>query len=292
MCMDYYNLAIKRESTRSFKRRPVSDKQLAELSGYFPQCARLLPEIETDIRILGAEVCSLLKGCAGYHDLMIEAPNYLVIASRPEAHYLENAGYMGEELVLKMTELEIETCWITINDEEEAGRRLELSEGMRPAALIAFGNATTMLPSSRLDIKSVSNILIKKRSGFVAPKLAVDQAVYTENWGESAKISELPLNSGLYQAFIAACCAPSHLNLQPYRFLLDHHRAVMVTLPNELSSPSDQRLNAGIAMLHFAGVMENQHSSEKGWILGAPDEAYDIPEGAVIEGYYEIDRVG
>ena len=72
MCMDYYNLAIKRESTRSFKRRPVSDKQLAELSGYFPQCARLLPEIETDIRILGAEVCSLLKGCAGYHDLMIE----------------------------------------------------------------------------------------------------------------------------------------------------------------------------------------------------------------------------
>ena len=145
--MDYYNLAIKRESTRSFKRRPVSDKQLAELSGYFPQCARLLPEIETDIRILGAEVCSLLKGCAGYHDLMIEAPNYLVIASRPEAHYLENAGYMGEDLVLKMTELEIETCWITINDEEEAGRRLELSEGMRPAALIAFGNATTMLPS-------------------------------------------------------------------------------------------------------------------------------------------------
>ena len=26
---------------------------------------------------------------------MIEAPNYLVIASRPEAHYLENAGYMA-----------------------------------------------------------------------------------------------------------------------------------------------------------------------------------------------------
>ena len=116
MCMDYYNLAIKRESTRSFKRRPVSDKQLAELSGYFPQCARLLPEIETDIRILGAEVCSLLKGCAGYHDLMIEAPNYLVIASRPEAHYLENAGYMGEDLVLKMTELEIETSHPTTID--------------------------------------------------------------------------------------------------------------------------------------------------------------------------------
>ena len=177
--MDYYNLAIKRESTRSFKKRPVSDRQLAELTGYFSQCARLVPEIKTDIRILGAEGCSLLKGCAGYHDLMIEAPHYLVIASEPAPSYLENAGFMGEDLVLKMTELEIETCWITINDEAEAGIRLGLTEDMRVSALIAFGNATTMLPASRLDIKSVSDILVKKRSGFVAPKLAVDQAVYT-----------------------------------------------------------------------------------------------------------------
>ena len=195
--MDYYNLAIKRESTRSFKKRPVSDRQLAELTGYFSQCARLVPEIKTDIRILGAEAGSLLKGCVGYHDLMIEAPHYLVIASEPAPSYLENAGFMGEDLVLKMTELEIETCWITINDEAEAGIRLGLTEDMRVSALIAFGNATTMLPASRLDIKSVSDILVKKRSGFVAPKLAVDQAVYTAKWEESANISELPINSSL-----------------------------------------------------------------------------------------------
>ena len=286
--MDYYNLAIKRESTRSFKKRPVSDRQLAELTGYFSQCARLVPEIKTDIRILGAEGCSLLKGCAGYHDLMIEAPHYLVIASEPAPSYLENAGFMGEDLVLKMTELEIETCWITINDEAEAGIRLGLTEDMRVSALIAFGNATTMLPASRLDIKSVSDILIKKRSGFVAPKLAVDRAVYTAKWEESANISELPINSSLYQAFIAACCAPSHLNLQRYRFILDGSRVLFVTLPDEQSSDSDRQLNVGIAMLHFAGVMGNHHGNGKGWSLGAPEAAYEIPEGAEIAGYYTL----
>ena len=286
--MDYYNLAIKRESTRSFKKRPVSDRQLAELTGYFSQCARLVPEIKTDIRILGAEGCSLLKGCAGYHDLMIEAPHYLVIASEPAPSYLENAGFMGEDLVLKMTELEIETCWITINDEAEAGIRLGLTEDMRVSALIAFGNATTMLPASRLDIKSVSDILVKKRSGFVAPKLAVDQAVYTAKWEESANISELPINSSLYQAFIAACCAPSHLNLQRYRFILDGSRVLFVTLPDEQTSDSDRQLNAGIAMLHFAGVMGNHHGNGKGWSLGAPEAAYEIPEGAEIAGYYDM----
>lgn len=36
--MDYYNLAIKRESTRSFKKKPVLERQLEELQDYFLQC--------------------------------------------------------------------------------------------------------------------------------------------------------------------------------------------------------------------------------------------------------------
>ena len=87
--MDYYHLSIERESTRSFKKRPVSDRQKAELQEYFGQCARLVPEIETKIQILEKDAFSLLKGCAGYHDLMIEAPNYLLIASAPAEHDLE-----------------------------------------------------------------------------------------------------------------------------------------------------------------------------------------------------------
>ena len=41
-------------------------------------------------------------------------------------------------------------------------------------------------------------------------------------------------------------------------------------------------------MLHFAGAMENHHPSEDGWILGAPDKPYLLPDGAHIDGYYTI----
>ena len=118
----------------------------------------------------------------------------------------------------------------------------------------------------------------------------MDHAVYTKHWGESAEISSLPLNNSVYQAFIAACCAPSYLNLQPYRFILDKNTVLMVCLPDEMTTDDDIRLNVGIAMLHFAGTMENHHPSDTGWVMGSPEgSSYEIPEGAWIAGYYVID---
>lgn len=288
--MDYYNLSIKRESTRNFKKRPASNLQLMEVQNYIANCRQLMPHIVTEVTVLGADTPAILSDCAGYHGLMVEAPNYLVISSAPHPYALENAGFMGEDLVMKLTELELESCWITIRDAVEMRKRLHLPEDRLPMALIAFGNARMTLPSARLDIKSVSDIFIKQRTGFVAPKLAVDHAVYTKNWGESAEISSLPLNNSIYQSFIAACCAPSYLNLQPYRFLLDGNTVVMVSLPDEMTGEDDSRLNVGIAMLHFAGTMENHHPSDTGWIMGAPEgKSYALPEGTRIAGYYQID---
>ena len=89
-----------------FKKRPISNRQLTELQNYIPRCRRLLPDIRTDVTILGAEAAALLKGAVGYFGLMIEAPNYLLVSSEPHDYAMENAGYMGEDLVMKLTELE------------------------------------------------------------------------------------------------------------------------------------------------------------------------------------------
>ena len=101
--MDYYNLAIKRESTRSFKKRPISNRQLTELQNYLPSCRKLFPEIHTDITILGADAAALLNGVVGYFGLMIAPPHYLLVSSAPHDYAMENAGFMGEDLVLKLT---------------------------------------------------------------------------------------------------------------------------------------------------------------------------------------------
>ena len=136
--MDYYNLAIKRESTRSFKKKPVLERQLEELQDYFLQCRKLIEDIPVTIELLGPETQSILSGCAGYHNFMIEAPHYLLISSPKMDHYLENAGYIGEDLVMKLTELELESCWITVGDSTETKKRLSLPENMEPCALIAL----------------------------------------------------------------------------------------------------------------------------------------------------------
>lgn len=285
--MDYYNLAIQRESTRSFKKKPVSDKQLVELLSYFSDCKRLRPAIRTEIKILDSEACKALTDCAGYYNFMIEAPHYILILSDTSDYYLENAGYMGEDLVLKMTELELDTCWITIKNSAELKKQLGIQVDLEPAALIAFGNATKQFLSSRLDIKSPSDITIKKRTGFVAPKLEIDHAVFESEWGTQSHISTLPINSSLYQAFIAACCSPSFLNRQPYRFILDGHTVVLVALEDEMTDFNDAKLNLGIVMLHFSAVMGVKNNYESGWILGKPEKGYIIPKNGTIAAYYQ-----
>lgn len=287
--MDYYHLAIKRESTRSFKKRGLNDRQLKEIKAYFPDCKRLVPELKLELEILGPEAFTILPGSAGYHDFMIEAPHYLLLLSDRGEHMIENAGYVGEDMVLKLTDMEVETCWVTITDGEELKRRLNISSEKAAVALIAFGDRTKSFSAGRLDIKSPSDINIKQRNGFIAPKLAVDAAVFDQSWGTESDISSLPTNSTIYQAFVAACCSPTYLNLQSYRFITDGDTVVLVCLDDGQTSEEDARLSIGIVMLHFAGVMGDRvrEDGRTGWRLTAPDKQYDLPENARIAGYYQ-----
>lgn len=287
--MDYYHLAIKRESTRSYKKRSLSGRQLKEFEAYFPECKKLVPELELEFQILGPEAFTLLPGSAGYHDFMIEAPHYVLLLSDKDEHMLENAGYVGEDLVLKLTEMQLGTCWITITDGEELKRRIGISSDKAAVALIAFGDKAKSLSANRLDIKSPSEINIKQRNGFIAPKLAVDSAVYDQTWGAESDISSLPTNSTVYQAFVAACCSPTYLNLQSYRFITDDDKVIFVCLDDGQTSEADARLSTGIVMLHFAGVMGERVRADgrTGWRLSAPEKQYQLPENAAIAGYYQ-----
>lgn len=63
---------------------------------------------------------------------------------------------------------------------------------------------------------------------------------------------------------------------------------ILVSLESEVTDFKDFKLNIGIVMLHFAAVMSRQNNMIKGWVLEAPEKDYNLPEGAVIEGYCNI----
>lgn len=109
--MNYIAMIQNRRSVRAFRSKEVSDATLAELRTHYERnCRRLIPELATELVILDADAQSALEGAAGYRQFLIGAPHYLMLLSAPHIHAEENAGYMMEELVLKLTELDIDSC--------------------------------------------------------------------------------------------------------------------------------------------------------------------------------------
>lgn len=285
--MNYYELAVKRKSTRAFKDKKVAAQTLDALRTYAKTCARLLSEIPAEWEILEEDPGNL-SGAAGYSGFMVDAPCYLVLMSENAPHALENAGYMGEDMVLKLTELGLESCWLTITDAALLKQRLHTDSALTPLCLIAFGYEKPEPGNLRLDIKSPSTIHMKQRNGQIAPKLFVEDAVYGGAWGQPSDLASWEADSDLYRAFIAACCAPSALNRQPYRFILDHDIVSLALIPDELTTPENAGLNAGIVMHHFASVL-SQHVNHPGrWQMGAPEHACQLPEGVTIAGWFRI----
>lgn len=286
--MNYFELATKRKSTRDFKDKEVSESLMAKIKAYFMDCKRLVPAIKVEFRIIDPKLSPMMNGCVGYKDYLIEAPHYLLILSEKADRYIENAGFIGEDIVLKMTDMDIDTCWITISDSKKLKERLNLNTDMEPAALIAFGYEKATLSLKRLDIVNQSNVTMKKRSGYEAPKLYIEDAIYAEDMGIKEENSTLDHYTDLYQALVAACCAPSFLNLQPYRFIIDDGLFILVSLEHGQTSEEDQALNLGILMLNFYAVLSQRSGVYGKWELKAPEKALELPEGGEIVGYFKI----
>ena len=286
--MNYYDLAVARKSVRSFKNKKLSEKVCQEIEAYGAQCQCLTPDTGLEWRFFGGEVLNQISGSAGYHGFMVEAPYYMVLLTEEKPWDLENAGFAGEDMVLKLTELGLGSCWITIQDPEQLKAQLGIVSAKRPAALLAYGYEKPELGGPRIDIKSPSNIHLKQRSGLVAPKMYIEDAVYEGTWGHPSQIDLWPRNSSLYRALIAACCAPTALNRQPFRFIMDGHEIFLVILDDEMTTQDNARLNTGIVMHHFAMVMTRQSGLHGNWNLEPEAREFGLPEGAHVAGSFEI----
>ena len=137
--MDYRKAAEARKSIREFTDKPVSGEVKAALTKCFAECRRLVPDIKTDIVILDGSECGQLQGNAGYEGLTFEAPAYLLLLSEVKPGYLENAGYMNEDMILHMTDLGLDSCWLTVDDDPALRAALKIGDGKKVAAVTAFG---------------------------------------------------------------------------------------------------------------------------------------------------------
>ena len=71
--------------------------------------------------------------------------------------------------------------------------------------------------------------------------------------------------------------APSTLNRQPWRFLIDGSKIILTVRDDEETNEYEEQIDAGIAMLYFEGVIE-QSLCQIQWKLGPVEKDYGIPE--------------
>lgn len=269
--MNYKKLILDGKSVREFKEKTIEVEYFNEIESYIKQSKKLLPEVNIELKISdNKETYEKLKNIAGYNGHMIKAPSYAVILSDVKQGYIENSGYIGERLILKARDLEIDSCWVTFNDSDAIKEKLDISSNKEVTAIIALGYGIEKN--------------IKNKSG--SERLGVEKIVYMDKWGMNTSIDELE-ERGLLDAFSYARMAPSTLNRQPWRFIIDGGNIMLAVKKDDFTSNYERGIDAGIAMLYFGLIIDTTLFDLK-WNLDKIDKDYNIPEDYEIIGYCSI----
>lgn len=277
--MNYAALIQNRKSVREFRDKAVSNRKLDQIKNYYrTSVRRLIPGIGTELHLFGSEAREALEGAAGYHKFLVGAPQYLVLLSEKHPRGHLNAGYVMEDLILKLTDLGLDSCWLTFTESEWVKEALGIRSEMEVAAIAAFGHGVRTTRRLRLNIRSMSDIDISAKRHYFEPKRRISDLVHMGAWGRRDGLDQAIgfYDDMLWESFYAASLAPSYLNRQAYGFLLEAGRVTLVSVPDVYNVPVDRDLSLGIVMHHFSVVSENWAGKLR-WNLDPM--CSDLPEG-------------
>ena len=278
--MNYRVLIQNRKSVRAFTDRYVSFDQMDQIKTYHRNSVRrLLPEVKTELRMFGLDARAVLEGAAGYQQFLVGSPQYMVLLSEQHPYAGENAGFVMEDLLLKVTEMGLDSCWLTFTDSEYIKTALEIDSDLDVVAIAAFGYGEKTTRRLRLNVRSMSSVDVKAQRQYFQPKLGVGDLVFLEEWGSRSGVEEHIgfYDDMLWEAFYAASLAPSYLNRQPYGFLIRDGRITLVEKPDSYTGGIDAKLNLGIVLLHFSAVASHW-AGEVAWRL-EEGSSLPLPEG-------------
>ena len=279
--MNYSALIQNRKSVREFTDKQVFFGDLDKIRNHYnTSVRRLMPEIKTELRFFGTDSREALEGAAGYNKFLVGAPQYMVLLS--EAHKMAhmNAGYIMEDMVLKLTDMDIDSCWVTFTDSEAVKAALDIRSELDVVAIVAFGYGKKTVKRLRLNILSMSNVDVEAKHRYMEPKRCVQDLAFVERWGNSRDLDKYIgfFDDMIWEALYAASLAPSYLNRQAYGFLLNQGGVYLVRRPDKYTTRDDGELSLGIVLHHFSSVAENW-MGKLNWSFYPEASVPELPEG-------------
>ena len=279
--MDYRALIQNRKSVREYSDKPVFFGDLNKIREYYNNSIRrLVSEIKTELLFFGTDARGALEGAAGYHQFLVGAPQYMVLLSEKHPQTYLNAGYMMEDLILKLTEMDLDTCWLTFAGSDDIKKALSIDSQLEVAAIAAFGYGRKTTKRLRLNIRSMSDVDIVAQHRYVEQKNSVYDMAFINTWGNTYKLDDHIgfFDDMLWESLYAATLAPSYLNRQAYGFVIHPAGISLVSRPDEYNVPIDGELSLGIVLHHFASVAE-QWTGKLIWRFGRAAAELELPEG-------------
>ncbi len=210
---------IARKSIRNFDMDELEPEIIEDLVDFLSELTVPDDSIDWNFDILPLDdMCRVVNGVP-----RLQAPHYLVIRSEKIKNCLQNAGYIGEMAVLWLTAHNIASCWQGSLEAEH-----DFEDVLPYITCVAFGRSPEPFRSSADEITK------KKKLSAIA---------YGDMGYPRKEIMEL------------TWMAPSCMNMEPVRYLVDTHRIHIYRKNNRIFKFNQfnyfQCLDVGVAMAHL-----------------------------------------
>ena len=232
------NFLQNRKSVRDFRDKKANNKVIQEI---MLAVNKIRSEsnghsVEFNFYEDGKSIYDKLKGVGGYSGVMIESPHYIgleFLNNDPET-ILYGAYYM-EKLITYLNELELDTCWVSV---QKADEKSLAGHGGKVDYLLALGYPKRKIPffseeESESERLATTDIVFKDE---------IEQAI------EPSELSGLRLTDVFYNLRFA----PSSYNTQPWRFLIKDNKVTL--LYSHIGDEPVKYIDVGIVMYYFEAL--------------------------------------
>ena len=284
--MDYKNLIEKRQSCRDFTNKEIEQSSIKIIKEFFNSSLKF--DNEEILLEAFPYAGKKLEGAIGYHGFALSAPMYLVLMGKKKNTSYIKAGFRGMNLILKLLDMGIHTCFLTVNDSEKTKKALGIKNELEILSVIACGYAKEVKDLVRLDIKSPSDVEFISRKGYFAPKISLTEMVYVNEWGNKLEITDRFPGHILEESLYAASLAPYFFNKQEFRYILKDHKLILCNKNDELVSCEDRLIGMGATMFNFFIIYNRFNKKACMWTLDTTDIKIKIPNDYQLIAYMNI----
>ena len=210
---------IARKSIRSYDMEELEPEVIDELVDFLSDLRVPDESIDWNFDILPlSDMCHLVNGVP-----RLQAPHYLVIRSEKIKNCLQNAGYIGEMAVLWLTVNGIGTCWQGSLEAEK-----DFPDVLPYITCVAFGRTQEAFRTAAAQHTKKKKLSAVAFGDMASPR----QEIMELTW-----------------------LAPSCMNMEPARYLVDTHRIHIYRKNNRILKFNQfnyfQCLDIGVAMAHL-----------------------------------------